>query len=177
MLTGGSVLNWSHKLGNLSNVEGELAKAFNAWSLYSGLKFGKVGSGREADIKLSFGRYVHGDRFPFDGPGYVLAHAYFPYEYGDLGGDVHFDDDEEWDSNSLTSTPVDFFTVAVHEIGHALGLSHSPVRDSIMFPYYMGKEDSRTFSIGYDDILAMYELYSELLRILLFILMAIHLNL
>ena len=57
--------------------------------------------------------------------------------------------------------PVDFFTVAVHEIGHSLGLSHSADYDSIMFPYYKGKEDGDSFDIGYDDILAMFELYSE----------------
>ena len=57
--------------------------------------------------------------------------------------------------------PVDFFTVAVHEIGHSLGLSHSPDHNSIMFPYYKGKEDGDNFDIGYDDILAMFELYSE----------------
>ena len=58
--------------------------------------------------------------------------------------------------------PVDFFTVAVHEIGHSLGLSHSADYDSIMFPYYKGKEDGDSFDVGYDDILAMFELYSEL---------------
>jgi len=53
---------------------------------------------------------------------------------------------------------VDFFTVAVHELGHSLGLAHSPVSTSIMFPYYKGHQDN--FQLGYDDILAMYELYS-----------------
>jgi len=36
-----------------------------------------------------------------------------------LGGDVHFDDTEEWTSNSPRGTNVLF--VAVHEIGHSLG--------------------------------------------------------
>ena len=94
----------------------------------------------------------------------MLAHAYYPYEFGSSGGDVHFDEDEAWDPNShaAAAMPVDFFTVAVHEIGHSLGLSHSPDADSIMFPYYKGKEDGASFNIGYDDILAMYELYGEL---------------
>ena len=64
--------------------------------------------------------------------------------------------------------PVDFFTVAVHEIGHSLGLSHSPDYNSIMFPYYKGKEDGDTFNIGYDDILAMFELYGKSALITIF---------
>jgi hypothetical protein len=35
-------------------------------------------------------------RFPFDGPGNILAHAFYPYEMDSYGGDIHFDDDEDW---------------------------------------------------------------------------------
>ena len=57
--------------------------------------------------------------YPFDGPGLILAHAYYPYEFGEFGGDIHFDEDEAWAVNATdySSGRMDFFTVAQHEIG------------------------------------------------------------
>ena len=40
----------------------------------------------------------------------------------------------------------------------SLGLAHSPVPGSIMFPYYKGAQPN--LQLDYDNILAMYQLYS-----------------
>lgn len=141
----------------------ELAKAFQVWSDYSQLEFEVSDDYYGSDIVIAFGRYSHGDSYPFDGPGLVLAHAYYPYELGSFGGDIHFDEDENWNPNAASDGQgLDFFSVAVHEIGHSLGLAHSSVYNSVMFPYYQGKADG--FALGYDDILAVYQMYSKLLK-------------
>uniref|UniRef100_K7FWH5 Peptidase M10 metallopeptidase domain-containing protein n=1 Tax=Pelodiscus sinensis TaxID=13735 RepID=K7FWH5_PELSI len=74
---------------------------------------------------------------PCDGPGGMVAHAFFP---GDpqRAGHVHFDSDEDWTFRSPDDYGTDLFAVAVHEFGHSLGLSHSPAKRSIMRPYYEG---------------------------------------
>lgn len=151
------IANWSPKVGEALVAAG-MKNAFNLWSKYSNLRFVRVYD-PDADIIVAFGSGYHGDSFPFDGPGSVLAHAFYPYELNRFGGDIHFDDDENWRENATNlSEGVDFQSVAIHELGHSLGLAHSPIFASIMFPYYKGPQESR--QLNYDDILAMYELYS-----------------
>uniref|UniRef100_T1IJX9 Peptidase metallopeptidase domain-containing protein n=1 Tax=Strigamia maritima TaxID=126957 RepID=T1IJX9_STRMM len=147
------IANWSPKLGE-QTTETQLNKAFKVWGDYSGLKFNQTHD-VNADIILFFARGPHGDGYPMDGPGNILAHAFYPYEHGSYGGDVHFDEDEDWVNGSEDG--FDFFTVAVHEIGHSLGLAHSHEPNSLMFPYYKGY--NADFRLGYDDILGVYQLY------------------
>ena len=72
----------------------QFRKAFKVWSDASGLTFNETRRA-DADIVISFLRGNHGDPYKFDGPGNILAHAFFP---GDgIGGDTHFDEDEAWD--------------------------------------------------------------------------------
>lgn len=74
-------------------------QAFKIWSKYSNLRFERVYQ-PDADIIVAFGSGYHGDAFPFDGPGSVLAHAFYPYEMTSYGGDIHFDNDENWKENA-----------------------------------------------------------------------------
>ncbi|XP_058059920.1 matrix metalloproteinase-2-like [Anopheles bellator] len=151
------IANWSSKVGEES-VARFMAKAFGEWSKYSKLRFVRVYD-PSADIIVGFGSGHHGDNYPFDGPGNILAHAFYPYEMNAYGGDIHFDEDENWKENSThLSEGVDFYSVAIHELGHSLGLAHSPVYSSLMFPYYKGITQG---TLDYDDILAMYQLYIQ----------------
>ena len=80
-----SIENWTPKLGNETHIESELKKAFSAWSRHSGLRFVRAEpDGARGDISVAFGRYAHGDNYPFDGPGKWLE-----VERGPSNNDVH----------------------------------------------------------------------------------------
>lgn len=102
----------------------------------------------------------HNDGSPFDGVGNTLAHAFYPPPCGgDHAGECHFDDAETWSLTGAGST-FDVETVALHEIGHLLGLDHSTVAGSVMFPSYGGVRRALT----QDDIDGVRRLYPMLCR-------------
>ncbi|XP_058477698.1 matrix metalloproteinase-25 [Solea solea] len=140
-------------------VEGILTHAFKAWSDAAPLSFRRQQSDSGGgDIRVSFFHFLHDDGYPFDGRGGTLAHAFFPGR-DEVAGDTHFDDHETW-SYGGDGGSTDLFTVAVHEFGHALGLSHSSTDPSIMRPYYQGPVESiHNFQLDLDDRLAIQQLY------------------
>ncbi|XP_061537326.1 collagenase 3 [Phycodurus eques] len=143
------ILNYTPDLRK-SDVDRAIRKALNVWSDVTPLTFKKLYYGI-ADIMISFGRKEHGDHNPFDGPNGLLAHAYPPGQ--GIGGDTHFDEDEHW---SKDSSAYNLFIVAAHELGHALGMSHSTDSGALMYPIY-------SYATGYplaeDDVKGIQALY------------------
>jgi hypothetical protein len=140
-------------------VRGELLRAMSEWARVASLSFSPAAAFDSAHtLNILFASGNHGDAYPFDGPGRVLAHTYYPAPPNPepIAGDLHFDADEAWVAGSDTTVrSVDLFSVALHELGHALGLGHSDNPGAVMYPYYR-----RVTALTQEDVNAILQLYA-----------------
>ncbi|XP_051945216.1 matrix metalloproteinase-17b [Xyrauchen texanus] len=135
--------------------------ALRVWADPTLLEFHEVRGPEGADLQIDFLHGSHGDGYPFDGAGGSVGHAFFPSD-PDRAGGVHLDAEEEWAFRQPATEGTDLFTVLVHELGHALGLTHSSVRQSVMRPYYQGPlGDPLHFSLGHQDLQHITALYGK----------------
>jgi hypothetical protein len=157
---GKGVANLRYTLAALSaqmpqdSQRAEILRALAAWSAVVQVNFSEGGTaGSTKHFNILFGKGAHGDAYAFDGRGKVLAHTFFPSlpNPEPIAGDMHFDDDEVWG----IGVNMDLFSVALHELGHGLGLGHSDDPANVMYPYYR-----RWDALTAGDIAAVQELYA-----------------
>ncbi|KAG6664659.1 hypothetical protein CIPAW_02G109500, partial [Carya illinoinensis] len=128
-----------------------VAQTFRTWVGNTHFTFSQAQALSNADITIGFASRDHEDRNPFVGTGGSIAHSFVLTD-----GRFHYDADEPW-SVGATPDAYDLETVALHEIGHLLGLGHSSVQGAIMEPNIPA---GVTKGLHADDIAAIKALYN-----------------
>ncbi|KAL5725285.1 hypothetical protein ACHQM5_008445 [Ranunculus cassubicifolius] len=160
-LTRNRPLTYAFAPGNqlTDSVKAVFSRAFDKWAAVTPLTFQEINSFGRADITIGFYGGGHGDGEPFDGILGTLAHAFSPPD-----GRFHLDEAENWiaegdvESSNLPAA-VDLESVAVHEIGHLLGLGHSSVEEAIMFPTI--STGVKKVQLASDDVEGIQVLYGS----------------
>ncbi|MDN5753786.1 MAG: matrilysin family metalloendoprotease [Nitrosospira sp.] len=132
--------------------------AFRTWAVASPLVFSEITPDENPDILIG---WRPARDFDHNMGGGVLAHADFPPGCSIIASrlplPLHFDDSEHVWTIGAAANAFDVETVALHEIGHLLGLGHSRVAGSVMFPSVNDNFIMRTLTA--DDIFGIRTLY------------------
>jgi len=135
----------------------EIIRAAQTWAQQTNINFNIV---TDSGASAGSGSYQQGDsQFGdirvggYDLGATYLAGAYLPPPVNNfsVAGDVSFNTTKTFNIN----TTYDLFTVAAHEIGHAIGLGHSNLSNAEMFATYNGTKPALTA----DDISSVQGVY------------------
>jgi len=138
-----------------------IRRALNTWANAGvGLTFRVISGGDipiDADIRIEWRPEADPDHSMV---GNIVAHADYPPDCWVVTEDypkpLHFDDSEKWVDGAVEGG-LDIETVALHELGHLLGLNHSDVAGSVMWPTVSYNRTLRT--LQEDDLRAIRALY------------------
>lgn len=140
-----AALNYYFDSSFPDKYKADIIRAMNTWASFVQVTFTEVDKpAQPRTIDFSFAA--------IDGRDQTLAYSYFPIPVNKdpIAGDVCFDTAENWNSNYL-------YEVALHEIGHSLGLPHSKDNSAVMAPYYDGSDE-----LTWDDIDRIRKVYASI---------------
>jgi hypothetical protein len=150
------ISSFNSRYGSPAAWQNVILRAAQVWAQQTNLNFalvcdngGSTGSGSYQQGDPCFGDIrIGGYNF---GNSTTLAQAYLPPPVNNfsIAGDVNLN------TNAAFGTTYDLFTVATHEIGHALGLYHSGTYSAEMYSTYNGAKSALTS----DDISGIQSVY------------------
>ena len=134
-----------------SSFQDDIVAAFGSWEDIANIRFSLVPDTSSVDIRLGWAN--------IDGPGNILGDTSIPSS-GPLNDVIiRFDRNEDWITGGVSGAPetINFNIVALHEIGHAIGIDHSNEASALMSSSY----NPNVVSIQDDDVAALQAIYGE----------------
>ncbi|KAI6188213.1 Matrix metalloproteinase-2-like protein [Aphelenchoides besseyi] len=126
--------------------------SFMTWSSITEFSFVETNSS-DADIRISFN--------DFNGLENVIATT---NHLDDQQIEIVFNNAKQWALQSDSNTKqINLKSAALHQIGHALGLTHTDHMDSVIYPYYQ-YADSKENHLYDRDVLMIRHLYGRFLK-------------
>ncbi|KAI9125343.1 hypothetical protein K1719_003959 [Acacia pycnantha] len=123
--------------------------AFDRWSKVTEVIFTESPSFNKSDIQITFVKS--------DVKTKVVSGTWF--DPATARGGVYLDEAEKWvlPTEALTEADqVDIESVAMHQIGHMLGFSHTPVPTAVMFPYMPRMQRKLDFTRDESEMIHRY---------------------
>ncbi len=161
--TSNLMASFNAKFGSAAAWENIILKAAQTWAAQTNINFAVV---PDSGAAIGSGSYQQGDPtmgdiriggFAMGASNPIIAQAYMPTPANNqsAAGDIQFNTSRVFNINGST---YDLFTVAEHEIGHALGLNHNTsLPTAVMYPNYTGVKSS----LNADDIAGIRSIYSN----------------
>jgi hypothetical protein len=131
--------------------EAALREALEIWRATGLVEYAFVASEAEANVVFGWRRGIHDACTPF-GVDPSVAHT------GPVGPGtfVHFDAGRSWSAPGAEhSGALDLAQAALHELGHVLGLDHTPDEESVMYP----EPSPARRRLGRSDLAGLQALY------------------